>query len=92
MMPGEQRIVRFTGRVQGVGFRFTAIRAAGGYDVTGYVRNCPDGSVECVAEGEGDQINAFLAELSQRMGGYISDMTQETAPATGRFSSFTVGY
>ncbi len=92
MMPGEQRIIRFTGRVQGVGFRFTAIRAAGGFDVAGYVRNCPDGSVECVVEGQANQIDAFLGELSQRMGGYISDMTQETAPATGRFSSFTVGY
>ena len=91
-MPDEQRIVRFTGRVQGVGFRFTAIRVADGYDVTGYVRNCSDGSVECVAEGEAGQIDAFLAELSQRMGGYISEMTQQTAPATGGYSSFTVGY
>ena len=92
MMAGQQRTVRFTGRVQGVGFRFTAIRVAGGYDVTGYVRNCGDGSVECVVEGEAEQIDAFLAELSKHMGGYIRDITQQTAPAAGRFSSFTVRY
>ena len=36
------------GRVQGVGFRFHVIRLASGYDVTGFVRNQPDGSVEVV--------------------------------------------
>ena len=91
-MAAEQRIVRFTGRVQGVGFRFTACRAAGGYDVTGHVRNCPDGSVECVVEGPADQIDAFLADLTMRMDGYVRDVGQQTAPATGQFSSFTVRF
>ena len=91
-MAGEQRTVRFTGRVQGVGFRFTACRAAGGYDITGYVRNAPDGSVECVVEGEAKEIDAFLADLSRRMSGYVSDVVQRRAPATGQFSSFTVRF
>ena len=88
----EQRIVRFKGRVQGVGFRYTTYRVAGGYDVTGAVRNCPDGSVECVIEGEKKEIDAFLNELSESMGNYIRSRTEQTAPASGRYRSFGVSY
>jgi acylphosphatase len=45
-MDKQQRTVRFSGMVQGVGFRYTACRIAGRYDVTGYVKNLHDGSVE----------------------------------------------
>jgi acylphosphatase len=88
----EQRIVIFEGRVQGVGFRYTTCRVAGGFDVTGAVRNCPDGSVECVVEGEKKEIDAFLEELSGEMGQYIRKRTEQTAPASGRYGSFGVGY
>ena len=43
--------VRYTGRVQGVGFRWRAAMTAGSHGVTGHVRNVHDGSVELVAEG-----------------------------------------
>jgi acylphosphatase len=86
----QQRIVRFFGDVQGVGFRYTACRTAAGHDVTGYVRNDPDGSVECVVEGEPGEIDAFVAELSERMSGFIRRTNQQTAPASGRFSTFGV--
>jgi len=91
-MAKEQRIVRFSGTVQGVGFRFTACRAAAGFDITGYVRNCSDGSVECLAEGERAEIDAFLAELEDRMQGYIRGRTQQTAPCSGQFSGFDMRY
>ena len=91
-MATEQRIVRFTGNVQGVGFRWTTVRTAGGFDVTGYVRNVPDGSVECVAEGGSPEIDAFLSELRERMRHYIRDVTEQTAPATGSFADFGVRF
>lgn len=91
-MGSEQRVIRFFGMVQGVGFRFTAIHVANGYPLTGYVRNLPDGSVECVAEGESDQIDAYVADLGRRMGSYIRRQTQQTAPYTGEFESFDVGF
>jgi acylphosphatase len=91
-MAEQQRIVRFHGHVQGVGFRYTACRVAGGFDVTGTVRNVPDGSVECVVEGEAAEIDAFLAALSDRLGGYIHRRTQQTAPAGGTFRSFDVRF
>ncbi|MDD4956753.1 MAG: acylphosphatase [Candidatus Omnitrophica bacterium] len=63
----------FFGTVQGVGFRFTALNAAKRSGVSGFVRNLPDGSVEAVCEGTGNQIDAFLGEVTRDMSGYISD-------------------
>lgn len=62
----------FTGRVQGVGFRATTRDIAQGHDVTGWVRNQPDGSVKMAAQGTDTAIGGFLAEITERMGRYIS--------------------
>jgi acylphosphatase len=91
-MANERRTVHFGGDVQGVGFRYTACRVAVQYEVTGYVRNLPDGRVEVVAEGPSQEIDAFLAELRRRMDGYVSALTQQTGAYTGSFGSFTVRY
>jgi len=91
-MAGEQRLIRFFGDVQGVGFRYTACRLAGGYDVTGYVRNMPDGSVECLVEGSREEIDAFLEALGERMRGYIGRQEQQTAVAGGAYRSFGVSF
>ena len=91
-MATERRIVSYRGDVQGVGFRYTACRAASSYDVNGYVRNCPDGSVELVAEGDKGQIDAFLDDLQGRMGRHIRRRIESVAPYTGRFDRFGVRY
>jgi acylphosphatase len=88
----QQRVVHFGGQVQGVGFRFTTCRIAAGYEVTGYVRNLPDGRVECVAEGTDEEIDAFLGELRRAMGGYVRDHSEQTAPYTGQFREFGVRF
>ncbi|MEX2607772.1 MAG: acylphosphatase [Kiritimatiellia bacterium] len=53
----------FTGRVQGVGFRATCASLARRAGLSGWVRNCPDGSVELEIRGERSKIEAFLTEL-----------------------------
>ena len=73
--------VRYSGRVQGVGFRYTAERLAEGHPVTGFVRNLPNGDVELVAEGEAEQVQAFLKAVTRQMGNYIRHVTvQEESP------------
>lgn len=86
-----RKTVTYSGRVQGVGFRFTAQRLAMGHAVTGYVRNMPDGSVELVAEGEADEVNNLLGDIADRMRNYI-DQAEVTAETVDRpqFSEFGV--
>jgi acylphosphatase len=59
------RQVFYEGRVQGVGFRWSAKNLARGYDVTGWVKNLPDGRVELQACGDGDEVEAFLEAIEE---------------------------
>ena len=52
--------VHYSGRVQGVGFRYTVKSLVPGYDVLGIIRNLPDGRVELIAEGEQTELEEFL--------------------------------
>ena len=75
------RQILYSGRVQGVGFRYTAKQIAAGYEVTGWVRNLPDGRVELQVSGEPDQLEAFLqAIVESQLGGYIKTTTEGNAP------------
>jgi len=56
--------VRYRGRVQGVGFRYTCVRLAEGFAVTGRVRNLPDGDVELEAQGAADEVRRFLDAIA----------------------------
>ena len=55
--------ILYSGSVQGVGFRYTARTVAAGFEVTGTVRNLPDGRVELIAEGPRDELEAFRTAL-----------------------------
>src|SRR5215510_8199864 len=57
--------VFYEGHVQGVGFRFTVRDIAKGFDVTGWVRNLPDGRVELQVTGDDDEVRAFLDQVAQ---------------------------
>lgn len=60
-----RRHMRFTGRVQGVGFRYRAGYAAKGLGVTGWARNESDGSVEMEAQGTPEQIDRLLVMINR---------------------------
>lgn len=85
-----RQTVHFSGRVQGVGFRYTTREMAAGFAVTGFVQNLSDGCVLLVAEGTADELDRFLAALQRRMARYIDGQSLETSAATGEFSGFDV--
>ncbi len=72
--------VRFSGRVQGVGFRVTTRDIARGFDVSGWVRNEPCGTVLLEAQGDEHQVRAFIDELASRMDHFITSTAQVCAP------------
>jgi acylphosphatase len=86
----ERREVYYQGEVQGVGFRYTAQRLAGNHEVTGYVKNLPDGRVLLVAEGQPPELDQFLNSVSQAMRHCVESTCQTTHPATGEFTHFGI--
>ena len=56
----EAVILNVYGKVQGVGFRFYTQKKAAELDISGYVKNMPDGSVYIEAEGESNQLEIFI--------------------------------
>ena len=57
--------VLYEGTVQGVGFRYTVKSLAGGFEMTGTVRNLPDGRVELLAEGAKEELSAFQQAIRE---------------------------
>jgi len=88
----RQRVrVWYSGRVQGVGFRYTAKTVAMGFEVTGTVRNLLDGRVELVAEGARDEIEAFLTAIRESgLGHFIRSELVEWSEAAGGLKGFTI--
>ena len=85
--------VFYSGRVQGVGFRYTAKTAAMGYDIAGVVRNLPDGRVELTAEGAREELEAFRqAVRGAGLAGFIRDENVTWSEAQNEFHGFEIGH
>ena len=81
------------GRVQGVGFRYSAIRAADRYGVTGWVRNESDGSVSAFCAGTKEATDNFIAWCRRGPStAYITRVDVQEVPYRGRYSSFSVSF
>ena len=89
-LTGQRPDIWYQGHVQGVGFRYTAASIARQFDVTGFVRNLPDGRVHLVVEGEQGEVSQFLAEIRVRLEPFIRDTSANCRPATGQFTKFEI--
>ncbi len=85
-----RQTVYYSGRVQGVGFRYTTSHIARGFQVTGEVRNLPDGRVELIAEGDRQEISKFLDAIAENMAANLKSVDVAQGPATGEFVGFTI--
>jgi len=85
--PREERVrcrLRLAGRVQGVGFRYYAVRQARALGVGGFVRNLPDGRVEAEAEGRRPAVEAFLQRVHRGpAGASVRDVESAWLPPRG---------
>jgi acylphosphatase len=83
--------VHYSGQVQGVGFRYTAKTVATGFEMTGIVRNLPDGRVELIAEGKREELEAFRTAVHDAgLAGFIRDEKVNWADAKNEFLGFEI--
>ena len=83
--------VFYSGRVQGVGFRYTVKALTPGFEVTGTVRNLDDGRVEMIAEGDREELDAFRQAIRESgLGGLIQREEEVFGPAAGGFRGFDI--
>jgi acylphosphatase len=91
-MSGRKRLhVFYSGRVQGVGFRYTAKNVATGFEVAGIVRNLPDGRVELIAEGLKDELEGFQQAIRESgLGSLIAREDAAWHEAKNEFRGFEI--
>ena len=85
--------VYYSGRVQGVGFRFTAERLATDLGLTGWVKNLPDGRVEIVCEGAKADLDLFLLKIREScLGPHITRAVSAWEEPRREFEDFCVEF
>lgn len=83
--------ILYAGQVQGVGFRYTAKSVATGFEVTGAVRNLPDGQVELLAEGTREELEAFRQAVREAgLEHFIRNEDVRWSEAQGSFRGFEI--
>lgn len=88
----RQRLhVLYTGRVQGVGFRYTTKTVACGFDVTGTVRNLSDGRVELIVEGARPELEEFQKAVQHsEVGRFVRQEEVSWSAAKNEFRGFEI--
>ena len=88
----RQRLhIFYSGRVQGVGFRYSVKTLATGFEVTGTVANLPDGRVELAAEGARGELEEFQKAIEDsEVGGFIKQEDVSWQPARNEYRGFNI--
>jgi acylphosphatase len=83
--------VFYTGKVQGIGFRYTVKTVSTGFDLTGTVRNLPDGRVELIAEGERNELEDFRGAIRDSgLGHFVQKEEVSWGDAQNEFRGFEI--
>ena len=86
------RHVIFVGRVQGVGFRYTAHRIAHRHQLAGFVRNLPDGTVEMFAQGPAQGIDDCIQDIKEYFGDYLRETRIQEIPMDPKYKDFRITF
>ena len=86
------RHIIFTGRVQGVGFRFTAFHIAKRCRLTGFVRNLLNGTVEMVAQGASDDIDDCIRGIKETYQGAATETKIDEIPLNSQYTDFKITF
>ena len=83
--------ILYDGNVQGVGFRASVLSVARGYDVSGWVKNLPDGRVEVMAAGDALEVDDFIQGIrDSHLAGHIEKEEIQPAPQESRLRGFNI--
>jgi acylphosphatase len=82
----------FTGQVQGVGFRFTVFNIANHHQLTGFVRNLPDGTVEMLGQGPVQAINDSIQDIKEYFSNYIREIKITEIPPNSQYKDFKITF
>ena len=88
----KQAHIYFSGRVQGVGFRYTMMNFARGISLKGWVKNLPDGRVEALVEGEQKLIEELCHRIEEHFKGSIRDKEMTFEESEGSLKEFKIVY
>ncbi len=90
MVEVHHETIFFSGRVQGVGFRYSTLQVAKEFEVAGFVQNLTDGRVVVEAEGRRAEIDAFVAAIEERMHGHVRKVERSAGQRAAQFKGFSI--
>ncbi|MDP2043548.1 MAG: acylphosphatase [Candidatus Omnitrophota bacterium] len=91
----KQLHLYYSGKVQGIGFRYAVQDIASGLKICGWVKNLIDGRVEVLAQAEEDTLGGFLEQVKRNFSRYIKEVNVQWEPACrqdGEFRDFQVQF
>ena len=89
----ETRIrVVYSGRVQGVGFRWQVSQVAENFAVTGFVRNLEDGTVELLVEGNLGEVHGMIEAVDQKLKDFWVSKVEDERKGDSHHAGFSIDY
>lgn len=87
----KARKLTYSGRVQGVGFRYSVRQLVTGFDISGYVKNLPNGDVELFIQGEDNEMQALEQAIQEsHLLGFIQEVTIGEVPIDSQIKGFQI--
>ena len=87
----RNRIV-YSGRVQGVGFRWQVMQVAGDFVVTGFVRNLEDGTVELLVEGDSSEVSRMIGAVEKKLKDFWNSKVEDEREGDPQYEDFSIDF